>query len=127
MSSDWQYDVEQFRKRFGLPVLDRPVIRIPDADMRLHGKLMEEEFDELLYAMHANDLAGIADGAADLIYVILGAMAQYGIYMQPVWDLVQKANMAKTGGGTRSDGKILKPDGWTAPDIEGEIERQRDE
>lgn len=27
----------------------------------------------------------------------------------------------------REDGKIIKPEGWTAPDIVAEIRRQRDE
>lgn len=40
-----------------------------------------------------------------------------------VWNLVQKANMAKVDPVTgkvkrREDGKILKPDGWVAPDAE---------
>lgn len=40
-----------------------------------------------------------------------------------VWNLVQKANMAKVDSVTgkvkrREDGKILKPDGWAAPDAE---------
>ena len=38
-----------------------------------------------------------------------------------VWNEVQRANMAKVGlGGVkkREDGKVLKPDGWTPPDVE---------
>jgi len=34
------------------------------------------------------------------------------------------SNMAKEGGKTRADGKVLKPEGWRPPDIRFEIDRQ---
>ena len=69
-------------------------------------------------------MADVADGIADLIYVLLGRAIAYGIDLRPVWDEVQRANMSKEGGGKRADGKILKPPGWRAPDINGVIARQ---
>jgi predicted HAD superfamily Cof-like phosphohydrolase len=38
-----------------------------------------------------------------------------------VWKEVHRSNMAKLEGGVRKreDGKILKPEGWTPPDVEG--------
>lgn len=43
--------------------------------------------------------------------------------------MVHAANMAKRDPSTgqfikRADGKIIKPEGWKAPDVEGEIIRQ---
>jgi predicted HAD superfamily Cof-like phosphohydrolase len=32
--------------------------------------------------------------------------------------------MAKASGPRRADGKVLKPEGWTPPDIVGVLERQ---
>lgn len=42
----------------------------------------------------------------------------YGIDLGPLWDEVHRTNMAKVGGKTRADGKILKPDGWQPPRIQ---------
>lgn len=47
------------------------------------------------------------------------------IDLPDVWEAVQAANMAKEGGGTREDGKILKPPGWQAPDIAGILADQK--
>jgi predicted HAD superfamily Cof-like phosphohydrolase len=69
-------------------------------------------------------LAEAADGAADLKYVLNGAMLAYGVDLRPVWDEVQRANMAKEGGSRRPDGKILKPEGWVPPGVAGVIARQ---
>lgn len=85
---------------------------------------MDEELDETLQAMCRDDLPAIADGLADLIYVALGTAIAYGIDLRPVWSAVHAANMAKIGGPTREDGKVLKPEGWQPPDIKGILERQ---
>ena len=46
-----------------------------------------------------------------------------------IFSLVHAANMAKRDPETgkflkREDGKIIKPKGWKAPDVEGEVVRQ---
>lgn len=66
----------------------------------------------------------LADGLADLDYVVEGSRRAFGIDGAPIARLVHAANMAKVGGGTRDDTKILKPEGWQAPDIIGELRRQ---
>ena len=48
----------------------------------------------------------------------------YGIDIRPIWDEVHRTNMAKEGGGSRTDGKIMKPAGWQPPDIAGLLARQ---
>lgn len=65
-----------------------------------------------------------ADALIDLEYVILGTHNEFGINSTPLWAEVQKCNMAKEGGATREDGKILKPAGWVGPDIEGALRAQ---
>lgn len=70
------------------------------------------------------DMPEIADGIVDSIYVLLGTAIEYGIDIEPIWGAVQKANMAKVGGGIREDGKRLKPEGWEPPPIADLIEAQ---
>lgn len=69
------------------------------------------------------NLIDAIDGICDLLYVTLGAAVRLGIDIEPFFAEVQQANMAKVGGDTRPDGKILKPEGWQPPDIEGVLER----
>lgn len=71
------------------------------------------------------DLVEFADGLADLEYVCEGAFLGFGIDSRPVHTEVQRSNMAKKGGGKREDGKSLKPEGWTPPDIKSIIEMQK--
>lgn len=63
----------------------------------------------------------IADGIVDSIYVLIGMGGEMGLDLSEVWRRVHLANMAKAGGPVREDGKRLKPEGWTPPDVEGAI------
>jgi len=128
-----------------VPIADRP--RVPsDARVRLRAALIVEECLELLDAMFDRkqivevarlslnrvcaqaplrvDLPAAADALTDIAYVVEGACLELGIDSDPVFDLVHRANMAKTGGPIREDGKRLKPPGWTPPDVAGELKRQ---
>lgn len=98
--------------------LDGP--KIPDIDtQRLRWSLIDEEIRELHSAIVDDDLPKIADGIVDSIVVLIGTALAYGIDLRPLWDEVQRANMAKVGGPKRADGKCLKPPGWQPPNIEG--------
>ena len=117
MGLDWYADVHAFHDKFGCMIGDGP--EPPDDETAaLRMRLIEEEHEELKSAHADGDIPGVADALTDMIYVILGTAISYGIDLRPVWDEVQRANMAKTGGGTRADGKILKPEGWTPPNID---------
>lgn len=115
-------DVGAFHIACGVPILGTPMAPTLDR-MELRFKLISEEVnDELLPALVNGDLVEAADAMADAIYVIVGTALEYGIPLHRVWDAVQAANMAKVDPTTglvrrREDGKILKPEGWTAPDI----------
>lgn len=120
-------DVRDFHERFGLLINGSPT-RANNRVRALRKELIREEALETMDAIemmeqaHTPDqvlkaLAEFADGACDLIYVLIGAATSFGIDLSPVWDAVQKANMSKEGGKTREDGKILKPSGWIAPDV----------
>lgn len=119
----WEQDVKDFHKKFELVCLDKPCNTDKKTE-NLRIALIVEETNELFLAMRRKDLAEIADGGVDAIYVIIGTLLSYGISITPVWDMIHKTNMAKEGGGTRRDGKVLKPKDWKAPDVRSEIIRQ---
>ena len=86
----------------------------------LYGDLIREEFYELMYAMRQMAFVEIDDACADLKWVIEGLCHSFGIPLQQVWDEVNRSNMSKTVDGKlikREDGKILKPDTYSPPDI----------
>lgn len=75
-----------------------------------------------------------ADALTDISYFNYGSFVVAGVDPQPLFDIVQDANMAKLGPDGKpiireSDGKIMKPEGWEAPEpkLEKEIERQSNE
>jgi hypothetical protein len=118
--SAWQNDVIDFHERFGVLVGRYPGIR----GESLRGRLIAEEIRELADAIDANDLPLAVDAIVDSIYVLLGTAVTFGVDLEPIWQAVQAANMAKVGGGIREDGKVLKPDGWIEPDIAGLLREQ---
>ena len=106
----------------GLPCGERPAFPAPERRV-LHMDLLDEEVAEIQLAEDADDLFGVADGIADAIYVLVGMAIEYGIPIERVFAEVHRANMAKRrpDGSVvkRADGKILKPEGWTPPDVAG--------
>jgi predicted HAD superfamily Cof-like phosphohydrolase/ribonuclease HI len=99
---------------------------IPDpATIELRRTLLHEEYTELLHAIDSGDLTAIAGEAIDLLYVTYGLCVAYGIDADAVFNEVQRANLAKTAGPRRPDGKQLKPAGWTPPDIAAVLARQQ--
>jgi predicted HAD superfamily Cof-like phosphohydrolase len=92
----------------------------------LYYNLIKEEVGELIAAWEVNDRVEIADACIDILYVTIGMMHSMGLNPQPFWDEVQRSNMSKfflepNGSYTclrRTDGKILKPDTYSPPDLE---------
>lgn len=62
-------------------------------------------------------LAGQADALVDLVYVALGTAVMLGLPWDPLWDDVQRANMAKVRGVTHRGHAVdvKKPEGWVGP------------
>lgn len=111
--------VRDFHIAFGLPVREDPKIPSLKEEM-LRMRLIQEEVVELENAVLKEDLVEIADALADILYVTLGTSLSYGIDIEAVFNAVHAANMAKLVNEEpviRKDGKILKPEGWTPPDI----------
>lgn len=129
----------------GLPAPTAP----PDDRVRLRAKLIMEEAFETVGAMFGNpkalsslgmrvqellpafnvyvNLTEVADGCADLDYVVEGTRLEFGINGLPIAKVVHASNMAKFGPGSwrRPDGKQMKPEGWEPPDIAAELLKQQ--
>lgn len=98
----------------------------PDANVsalaELYKKLIKEEVEEFWEAEAASDDAEQLDACFDMIWVIVGYMYARGWNPSLAWDEGAKSNLAKIDPTTgkvirREDGKILKPEGWKAPDF----------
>lgn len=87
----------------------------------LYLDLIVEEFKELITAYSNRDIVEIADACADLKWVIEGLEITMNLPQQEVWDEVARSNLGKISENgkvlKREDGKVLKPEGWTPPDI----------
>jgi len=138
----------EFHYAMQVPALATP--QVPDAErVRLRAKLILEECLEFIAATFRGEEAGelfqcarddlesivaaapvrvdlveAADALADIAYVVEGTNLEFGIDSGPVLDEVHRANMAKAGGARRADGKVLKPEGWTPPDVAGVLALQ---
>ena len=111
-----QRDVEEFhREVVGIPDSTTPQIRRPE----LRAELIREEARETVEAIERGDLVEAIDGMCDILAVVYGTAAEFGINLAPFWDEVHRTNMAKKDGPVREDGKRLKPEGWQPPDIAG--------
>ena len=122
--SEWYQDVYDFHEKFGCHIENKPKVATEQI-RELRWNLIEEEYGELESAITTENLPQIADAIVDSIYVLIGTAISYGIDLRPIWDAVHVSNMNKVGGGERSDGKILKPGDWVAPDVESLIKEQQ--
>jgi NTP pyrophosphatase (non-canonical NTP hydrolase) len=111
----------EFNQAFDIPKLDSPDIG-SDELIELRIKLLREEVEEYAEAARAGDLVEVLDALADIGYILAGTILNHG--MQNIYDdafnEVHRSNMAKLVDGKvlrREDGKVMKPQGWTAPQL----------
>ena len=88
----------------------------------LYVNLIEEEFKELKEAIALGDRVEILDALEDIVVVTIGAMHSAGFNGEGGWKEVMRTNFAKIDKETgkvrkREDGKVLKPQGWTPPEL----------
>jgi predicted HAD superfamily Cof-like phosphohydrolase len=88
----------------------------------LYVNLIEEEFKELKEAIAAGDKVEILDALEDIMVVTAGAIHSAGMDGEGGWKEVMATNFAKIDRETgkvrkREDGKVLKPTGWTPPNL----------
>ena len=129
MNNNWYNDVKDFHIAFGQRVGQSPLIPEDYNERDLRINLLEEEFKEYMNAEEKNDITEIADALADIIYIACGTAVSYGIPLDEVFTEVHRSNMAKLVDGKpiyREDGKVMKPAGWTPPDIEGVLKKSHE-
>lgn len=114
--------VNEFHDTFDLLVQDKPGM-LTTNEMLLRVKLMSEELDELISGMQSGNIVEIADGLADLLYVVYGTAVSYGLDMEPLFEEVHRSNMTKVGGHKREDGKWIKPKTYDPPNLNNIIIR----
>ena len=137
----WQEAVREFHRK----VVEGPVSPAPPAsrDADLRARLVLEEAVELAVALVGGpralemlrqraeatradveagrrlepDLVAVVDGVCDSVWVGIGTAEAVGVDLDPYFELVRRANMAKTSGETGVPGKRgAKPPGWVSPE-----------
>jgi len=88
----------------------------------MYTKLIGEELGELMSAIVLNDRVEQIDALTDILVVTLGAIRAGGFDGEGAWREVMDTNFAKIDPETgkvrkREDGKVLKPEGWKAPQL----------
>ena len=101
---------------------DQSVGELNESQYKLYLGLMEEEWKELKVALDSGDRVEQLDALLDFIVVTTGAIHSAGFDGEGAWKEVMSTNFAKIDKDTglvrkREDGKVLKPIGWTAPEL----------
>lgn len=138
--------VRQFHEKMGLAIGD-PRNPNLDQDRELRLDLIGEEFGELLVAMGGHKSVpnpeyvspeetpdvpelelvpfesreeqhlAVADALGDLSYTVAGAALAWGIPLGEIFDEIHRSNMTKSPSEKREDGKVLKGQGYSPPDL----------
>lgn len=95
---------------------------------KMYLKLIDEEVQELKEAVERGDTIEQLDALLDIIVVTIGAIHSAGYDGEGGWKEVMRTNFAKIDKETgkvrkREDGKVLKPSGWTPPDLKPFLEK----
>ena len=89
---------------------------------KLYLNLIKEEMEEHSVAFASRDTVEELDALIDILVVTIGAIHSAGFDAEGAWKEVMMTNFAKIDKKTgkvvkREDGKVLKPDGWTPPNL----------
>jgi predicted HAD superfamily Cof-like phosphohydrolase len=116
VESEFLLAIEQFQSGIAAAV----------AKSQLEGEYTNKSDEEIVTRQ--------SDALTDELYFNQGSFVVAGVDPQPLFDIVQDANMSKLGPDGKpiireSDGKIMKPEGWVAPEpkLREEIKRQINE
>ena len=95
-------------------------LNLKNEQTQLYMNLIKEEFEETAKAFDEEDLVEVADGLADMVWVIMGMCNSVGIDFDKIWTEVKSSNMSKLVDGKfiKNDaGKIMKPETYFKPNI----------
>jgi predicted HAD superfamily Cof-like phosphohydrolase len=119
MIMNYQKDVEDFMESGQQDFPDLQGMTSKQA--KLYMDLITEEYNETWRAFNVDkDVVEVADGLADMVWVIMGMASTLDIPFDKVWNEVKASNMSKFVNGKvvkNSDGKIMKPSGYFRPNI----------
>ena len=98
---------------------DQSTDAMNESQYTMYKSLIEEEFREL---QEAHDMEAELDALIDILVVTIGAIHSAGFDGEGAWKEVMATNFNKIDRDTgkvrkREDGKVLKPVGWTAPNM----------
>ncbi|MFB9993701.1 hypothetical protein ACFFLM_17205 [Deinococcus oregonensis] len=132
--------LREFHRAIGLKLPSVPTLPSPEL-LALRRTLIAEEWAEVQQefeslqirpdsaeasaALSPLDLAPLAHELADLLYVTYGALDALGLDADAIFAEVHRANLTKTTGPKRADGKQLKPEGWQPADVRAVIAGQQ--
>ena len=93
------------------------------AQFELYTQLTAEEVNELSDAIVNQDRLETLDALIDILVVTIGALHSMGADAEGAWKEVMQTNFNKIDKETgkvrkREDGKVLKPIGWKAPELD---------
>jgi predicted HAD superfamily Cof-like phosphohydrolase len=124
-------DIDAFHKKYKFEKNEK--VGIPDDNelVNFRTSFLMEELAEYTQAITKKDAAGALDALVDIVYIALGTAWLFNLPFERAWDQVQKANMSKIRTKSKSKKRgtsfdVVKPKGWTAPDIEQIIEEERE-
>ena len=123
MKSNYEKVVE-FHRVFGLDYNLIPTV--PDeSTIKLQMSLIEEELEELKDEVESKgeefSMSKTAKELTDLLYVVYGLGARYGVPVDKVFAEVHDSNMSKLVDGKpirNDDGKVLKGENYFKADVE---------
>ena len=92
------------------------------SNLYLYKDLITEEYREFLDGYNSEYEVEQLDACMDMIWVILGYCYMKGWDVNGAWNEVARSNFMKINPETgkvnkREDGKVLKPEGWTPPQL----------
>ena len=123
--------VREFQERFGQGYDGGPR-ELPASVASLRKKLINEESGELVLAIDRGELDEQLDALVDMLYVTVGTATAmgFGNVLDEAFRRVHEANMRKVlvpdrhGSKRDSAWDIVKPEGWTKPDLQDLTERR---
>jgi predicted HAD superfamily Cof-like phosphohydrolase len=125
--------VREFHRAFGLGAPEYPPLSVDPELVRLRGRLIREEYEELLAELHAlahadnpvrvAELLGkVLKEVVDLCYVAEGTAVAFGLPFDAAYAEVHRSNMSKLGADgkpiMRNDGKVMKGPNYVEADME---------
>ena len=101
---------------------DQTVEGFNQEQFKMYLGLIEEEYKELKEAVNNHDQLETLDALIDILVVTIGTIHSAGYDAEGAWKEVMQTNFNKIDKKTgkvikREDGKVLKPDGWTPPNL----------